>query len=263
MAVAAGWITLGLALVAGWILGVPRLEAHATSRHMARQIEIRFEGAPEWAAGEIVESLQAAARAELSPDPLRQDDLVRVRSALMASGWLDAVDQVQRVDPGLVSVSGRFARPAAVLRKHDASLDHLLDERGRLLPRTYPAGTSELTAIIGSWSTLPALPAAPWVAQEAKVGLDLLELLRNRPWRAQVREIHVSRDAAGSTISLSIVTDRGSTIVWGKQPGREGAGEVPAERKIQYLDYHHEHYGHIDRGLTQELDITGDVVIGR
>ncbi len=150
-----------------------------------------------------------------------------------------------------------------MLRKHDASLDHLLDERGRLLPRTFPAGASGLTAIVGSWSTLPALPAAPWVAQEAKAGLDLLHLVRPRPWRAQVREIHVARDAAGGAIRLSIVTDRGSTIVWGRPPGGEGVGEVPAERKIQYLDYHHEQYGHVDRGLTQELDVTGDVVIGR
>ena len=256
-------IAAGLVLVAAWVFGVPRLEAHAAAQNMTRRIEIRFEGASEWVSGEILETLQAAARAELSPDPLKRDDLVRVRSALLAIGWFDAVDQVQRVHAGLVSVSGRFARPAAVLRKHEATLDHLLDERGRLLPWTYPAGASGLTAIVGSWSSLPALPAAPWVAQEAQAGLDLLKLIRQRPWRAQVREIHVTRDPAGSTIDLKLVTDRGSTIVWGREPGREGAGEVPADRKIQYLDYHHEHHGHIDRGLTQELDITGDIVIGR
>jgi hypothetical protein len=38
---------------------------------------------------------------------------------------------------------------------------------------------------------------------------------------------------------------------------------VSAEQKLSYLDYHHQHYGHIDRGFLQEIDITGDVVIGR
>jgi hypothetical protein len=38
---------------------------------------------------------------------------------------------------------------------------------------------------------------------------------------------------------------------------------VSAEQKLSYLDYHNEHYGHIDRGFLREIDITGDVVIGR
>ena len=62
--------------------------------------------------------------------------------------------------------------------------------------------------------------------------------------------------------SIRLVTDRGCTILWGRAPGEEQGGNVPASQKLSYLDYHHEEYGHIDRGL-QELDITGDVVVGK
>jgi hypothetical protein len=63
--------------------------------------------------------------------------------------------------------------------------------------------------------------------------------------------------------SIRLITDRGCVILWGRAPGEERGGEVSAEQKLSYLDYHHEHYGHIDRGFLQEIDITGDVVIGR
>lgn len=263
IAVSSAWLAGTLVVVTAWILGVPKLEAQASVRYLVQEVEVRFVEAPQWAGPELLEHLRGLARAELSPDPLRRQDLVGVRAALFASGWFDTVEQVRRLHGGLVEITGRFARPIAVLREAEGTRDHLVDAQGRLMPRTFTAGRSGLPAIVGSWSGLPALPEAPWVAQEVQVGLELLRLVRGRPWTQQVREVHVHRDPADGHLALELVTDRGCRVIWGRAPGREGVGEVPAARKLEYLDYHHEHYGHIDRGLQQELDITGDVVIGR
>ncbi len=62
---------------------------------------------------------------------------------------------------------------------------------------------------------------------------------------------------------MRLTTDRGCTIIWGRAPGEEHGREVSARRKLDYLDYHHNQYGHIDRGFPRTVDITGDVVIGR
>jgi hypothetical protein len=91
--------------------------------------------------------------------------------------------------------------------------------------------------------------------------LKVLHLIHGRPWRSQVAEIDVASYLGRSSIRM--ITDRGCVVLWGRSPDDEQGGEVSAEQKLSYLDYHHEHYGHIDRGFLQELDITGDVVIGR
>ncbi len=262
-AVTAAWIVGIAVLLTAWVMGVPRLEAHASSRHESRRIEVEFSDPPSWLKGELADHLGALARAELSPDPLQREDLVRVRAALTATGWFEQVEQVRRLDPGRVEVSGTYAHPVAVVREQSGTRDHLLDATGRLLPRSYPAASSGLTSIVGSWSQLASMPSAPWVAEEVEAALEVLKLVRTRPWSSQVGEIHVARDPSSSRITLRLITSRGCAIVWGRPPGQEGVGEVAVERKLQYLDYHHEQYGHIDRGMTGELDITGDVVVGR
>ncbi len=55
---------------------------------------------------------------------------------------------------------------------------------------------------------------------------------------------------------LSLITDRGQRILWGRPPGEEAQGEVTVERKLYYLDYPYEHFGHIDSGYDGDLDIT-------
>ncbi len=62
---------------------------------------------------------------------------------------------------------------------------------------------------------------------------------------------------------MTLLTDRGCEIVWGRGPGDDIAGEVSTDQKLQYLDYHHSEYGHIDRGFPRRLDISGPVVTGQ
>jgi len=90
--------------------------------------------------------------------------------------------------------------------------------------------------------------------------LELVALIVDQPWRTQVARIDVTLHRKDG--SLRIITDRGCTITWGRAPGEESGGDVPARQKLGYLDYHYQHTGHIDRGLV-ELDVTGDVVVGR
>lgn len=256
----AAWLVGIGGLIAAWILGVPRLEAHAALRGRGDSPVCRFESTPAWATGELEEMLLDTAGQHFGDDPLARDDLVAAREALLRTGWLDAVEQVRRMHGGVVEIRARFAEPFAVIRDRDG--DHVVDPRGRLLPRTYPAGQAgPLMTITGVSADRPGHPGLQWEGADVAAALRLLEVIATRPWRGQVAAIDLSPQAGPPTLRL--LTDRGCAIIWGRAPGDESAGEVPAERKVSYLDYHHEQYGHIDRGFSRELDIRGDVVIGR
>ncbi len=99
-----------------------------------------------------------------------------------------------------------------------------------------------------------------WPGKDDTAALELVALINRKPWQDQVAQVDVARHWKAGSIHL--ITDRGCTITWGRAPGDEAGGNVPAQQKLSYLDYHHDQYGHIDRGL-EELDITGDVVVGR
>ncbi len=248
----AAWLVPAAALATAWGLGVPRLRAIAPRYHAAGPVEVRFSETPPWIDGAIEANLVSVARRHIR-GALRRDGLVGAREALLASGWFDEVPQVRRQAGGLVEIEARFSRPFAVVR--DGEGDHLVDVRGRLLPRSFTAGTAGLTAIVGARGRRPR-DTPVWPGGDVQAALAVLQLVRSRPWRHQVAEIDIGAP------SIVLITDRGCSILWGRPPGAEKGSEVPPDQKLRYLDYHFKHYGHIDRGFLRLIDITGDVVIG-
>jgi hypothetical protein len=256
-ATAVAWVLVIAALIAGWGLGVPRLQQSLASEAGGEgEIAIEFAGMPRWVNGDLAAMLTLTARRQLSADPFRHDDLVLVRDALLNTGWFESIEQVRRVRVDLVQVRGTFVRPFAVIR--DAEGDHLVDPHGRLLPRSYPHGEAERFLVItGAHFDRPQRPGVQWDGADITAALRLLRLLDSEPWADQISAIEAGdyfdrADGGG----LVIVTDHGSRIVWGSAPGEETAGEATAERKLSYLNYQAEHQGHIDGGYEGELDIT-------
>ncbi len=259
--VAAAWVLGAGVLVAAWVLGVPRLEAYASSRPWPGQVEVRFLDPPPWLGDDLKTSLVQTAEEHIDPDPQNRHGLVIAREMLQATGWFDEITQVRRVSSGLVEVDARFAQPFAVIRDSTGEADHLVDPRGRLLPRAFSMGQAKhFTAVVGAAFDRPR-PGEHWPGSDVTAALKVLHLIQERPWRGQVAEIDVG--AYMREASIRLVTDRGCVVLWGRSPGDEYGGEVSADQKLSYLDYHDEHYGHIDRGFLREIDITGDVVIGR
>jgi hypothetical protein len=260
--VVAAWALGAGGLVSAWVLGVPRLEAYAAAQPQPDGVEVRFLDRPPWLDGDLEADLVRAAQETIDADPYNRQGLVVAREKLLATGWFDEIAQVRRVNLGLVEVDARFARPFAVIREPGAAAAHLVDPRGRLLPRAFPTGQAgPFTTIVGVGFDRPSRAGELWPGSDVTAALKVLHLIHDRPWRGQVAEINMTSYLREASIRL--VTDRGCVILWGREPGKEHGGEVSAQQKLSYLDYHHEHYGHIDRGFLQEIDITGDVVIGR
>jgi hypothetical protein len=248
-------------LAAAWIYGVPHLQAYALRRQSPpAAIQVSLPGRPAWVDADLAGSLVQVAAKEIGPDPFRRDDLAAARSALLATGWFHDVTQVTRLAPGRIEIQARFVQPCAVVQDGHGRL-HLVDAEARLLPRSYAADRApRLPTIRGAGHGPPAAPGRRWSGEDVPAAIALLRLVRERAWLDQVDHVDVARHPRDG--SLRLVTDRGCTIIWGRRPGEEGGAEVPASQKLGYLDYHFRNYGHIDRGL-KELDVTGDVVVGR
>ena len=123
----------------------------------------------------------------------------------------------------------------------------------------FGAGEAEgkFIAIVGARFDRPAQAGNAWEGADVAAAMRLLRTLYEQPWWQQVASLDVSSYLSDQ--SLTLVTDRGCLITWGRIPGEEMAAEVPCSRKLDYLQHHHSRYGHIDRGFTT-LDIRTDTV---
>jgi hypothetical protein len=257
---AAGWLSVVVAIVATWTLGVPRLQAMSAGKPASAEQVVQFVDAPVWLKGEDFRLLSLAVQNELAAHAgetlLSRDDLLAARTALEHSGWITAVRQIQRVDADRVLVSAEYVTPFGLIRYEGA--EHLIDDRGVLLPKSVPVGSMPQFMVLNDPSMpRPAHVGEPWSGADVEAGLALMRRLADKPWRHQIAAIDLSEfDLTGR---LLLISDRGCRMIWGAPPGREGAREVNAAQKIRYLQYHFERSGHIDRGYS-DLDLSGDYV---
>jgi hypothetical protein len=97
-----------------------------------------------------------------------------------------------------------------------------------------------------------------WGGADLKDGIALLRELRTNGLLDQVDGFDLGDGAESGTIS--IITNRGTRVVWGAGPGRERPGEQPARVKVQRLMTIYERAGLLDGG-TGYIDIRGDDIM--
>lgn len=256
--IGASWIT-GIAAVAGaCMLGVPRLQAFASQQRFAREVHVRFVDPPRWFNGDLANHLIETAEMNLGGDPMRRDDLVICRDALLQTGWFESIEQVRRVATDEVEIDAHFAHPYAVIRDNDG--DHLIDVAARLLPLKYQRGArTNFMAITGVHFRRPRNCGEAWEGSDIVAALKLLHIIDQQPWKSQVTEISVSGHVRGEPIKLK--TDHDTSIVWGAAPGEEAALEVRGEDKLRRLNFLFQKFGRIDGHESGEIDITNEKAV--
>lgn len=236
--------------------GAPRTAPSLT----ASPVEIVFRELPPWMQGDELERLSCIVTESISDDPLDRAGLVHARERLLATGWFESIAQLRRREMDRIEVVGAFVTPAALVRRGER--DHLIDADARLLPRSWPAGQGPaLGVIVGASSDLPRHPGETWAGADLSAALAVLAVVDRQPWAAQIEAIDLF--GFGADRSVRMLTNRGTAIRWGRAPGEERAAEVPAAMKLDYLMLHYRKYGHIDGGLSGEVDVSQDVAVVR
>lgn len=259
--VAGAWTAtlIGAALALG--MGVPVLRADALKRAPEGPITVTFSDRPVWMTDGEIGPIADLVAEQIAGSPMDRAGLERAREALTSTGWFEEIRQVRRSGADQVLVEGDWAVPFAVVR--EGGYDHLVDMRGRLLPRCYRPGTAPrgLLHIEGAHQPRPQAYGTPWPGEDMSAAMSLARLVADAPWRAQIAWIDLADTRQDGCLRLK--TTRGCTVKWGRAPGREGAAEVPSKQKLEYLGWLHDHYGRIDAGCEDQLDLLTDYVGSR
>jgi hypothetical protein len=247
----------------GAVVGIPKLRAFAVERSRLDpgQLTSAFQPSPAWMPAATLRALSGNAREALGEtSALDAGALERAHQGLLASGWFERIEQVQRSGRNELTVTAEFRVPFALIRSGEE--DHLVDRSGRRLALAYAKGDQRppLPLIEGVALPKPAEPGQPWVGGDVRAALHLAALVRDRPWFANghARAIDASRYASEGL--LLIVTERGGSVLWGSDPNDRSIGEMPPERKLAALDALYRDSGSIDDANGRALDLRFDVV---
>lgn len=257
---AAAWAGALAALAIGLAVWVPSLVDRARTAPLPGPVTVTLTGLPAWLPADERVAIERGIVKSVGASPFDRDGLVAARQVAERSGWYVDVAQVRRADVDRVVVDGTWCVPFALVC--DAAGEHLVDTRGRLLPRDYPAGKGpRLLRLRGVSHPMPAAVGATWPGDEVAAALAMAALFADRPWRTQVASIDLSGWARDGVLQMT--TDRGCAITWGKAPGKESAAEVPASQKLGMLQLAFDRTGRIDAGAPNALDLRGDMSVAR
>ena len=225
-----------------------------------------------WVNQETRETLEALVLKTMSESPVDGEALTRTRQALLRTGWFTDALRVERSQNGLVrvgpsdgtSVLGLWRFPVAAVRQ--AGKDHLVASGGELLPLSYEPDASGMKLIVGVRTPAPAWGEA-WLGGEVQAGLKLLGYVQSHPsFRAgtsgskQLAAIDVSEFTPGK--QLSIITERGTKVIWGGPLDTMNAGQVKDSVKLERLAMLVRDYGRMDAGQAMvDIRIEGNIYI--
>ena len=252
--VALGGVALAL------VLWVPRLFNQVHTAPLGSPIRVVLRNHPDWLPKDERIAIERGVIKSLGSSPFDHEGLVAARNSVARCGWYTDVAQVRRSDIDEVIVDGTWAIPFALVC--DAAGEHLVDTRGRLLPRNYAAGRGpRLLRISGVSMPMPAACGAVWPGDEVSAALAMATLVVDRAWRTQIAAVDVSGWANDGILRMR--TDRGREIVWGRAPGKESATEVPAIQKLAALQLAFDRSGRIEGSAPNAIDLRGDLTVTR
>ncbi len=172
-----------------------------------------------------------------TPDPLSPVPLAALGEHLEQSGWFDGPPRVERTGRGSIVVSGQWRRAAAVVRQ--MGRDYLVDWQGRPMPAVFDAGTTEYRFVRGTTkepirkSDGSIDRTQTWPDTGVIEGLKLIGVLATEPYFDQVAGVDASDFFFDA--KLTIVTTRGTEVVWGGPVGEFVPGEASVDDKLARL----------------------------
>lgn len=200
----------------------------------------------------LTDSLRRLAEQRISVAPTFRlyadsEQLARVTESIYKQArrcpWLADVRQVRvRADQAIL-IDAAFRRPLTFLVSGEKAF--LVDERGVQLTDGIPATDVRRDVgplVIEGADARPPGPGRQWPGEDVQAGLALVatlqtaELGSRTSYRSYLRAVDLGAYDPVIDGPLLIATDwRGLHITWGRPPGEEYEIELPAERKLAYL----------------------------
>ena len=232
-----------------WLL--PRIAPLAETRareFLVDPIHLEVSTAPDWFAATVEPGLRAAL-GELAPTPLRSDEEVvaLARSIERATGWVRAVERIEKRYPNRLEVELSLREPVALIETESGLV--LTDAEGCVIaPAADSAGWLERHQLPLVHAARPLRDASPGTTlHDAGIEEGLRVAVELAPHRAalEARDLHLDvidvtaqvRGGGRALTDVELYTRQGLAVEWGRSSGhpRFGALEPTTEEKVRGL----------------------------
>jgi len=246
-------------LVIAWYFVWQEVRPYVLPKYAIRPESVEITPLPDW--------IKTDVRAEVFRDgsldgPLSILDeglAERVYNAFSLHPWVAKVVQVSKVDPSLVRVELVYRRPVCMVEVTGGL--YAVDVEGVVLPSTdfYSVEAIRYPRLAGI-DTEPMGPVGTrWGDPRVLGGAEIAAALGSEwsAWRLQ----RIMPSAATSAPSIydytyTLFTQGGTRILWGRAPGAQVPGEIPAPEKVARLRAYVRQFGSLDyREGPRELDV--------
>ncbi len=249
-------------LISSGVWGLSRLEGYVNKLDIftSSQVTVSLDSQPQWMSKALASQILSESFAPIVDELARihrqghNQEIPRILAQQLAkNAWIKKVKWVRRTFAGQMLVNCEFREPAAMLKSK--GVYYLIDSNGYLLPGKYnqqAIRTCGLMEIRGAAGSIPSA-GKKWNNPDLMAGLRLVKLLRTMPFRKQIQAVDVTNfkgriDPTRSWILL--ITDRNTTIRWGRPPGMEDGLETTAQEKLALIAGIYKRQGHVDFGRS-------------
>ena len=189
----------------------------------------------------------------LGPLSILDVDLsVKLAEAFLAHPWIARVDRVSKRFPAGVDVHLEYRVPVAMVELHDGSGVLPVDEQAVLLPdRDFTVAEAERYPLIAEIYTKPPSAHGKRWGDAAVLGGAQIAASLGSDWHtfgiARIVPLERKPAKSGFEFTYALITKTGTRIDWGRAPGSDMPGEVPAREKIAQLKrYQTQNKGSLD-----------------
>jgi len=254
-------VLLTTAFFAAWYYGWQQVgqEVLSSDQYSLTMDRVDITPLPEW--------IHADVRAEVFRDAsldrplsIMDDDLnKRIFDAFSLHPWIAEVCRVTKHHPARVKVELVYRRPVCMVLASGELLP--VDAEGVLLPTGdfSPVEAAKYPQLVGIETVPVGPPGTRWGEAKVAGGARIAAVL-GPVWQ----QLGLSRIVASSMVEIGrddaytyeLFTRSGTRIIWGRAPGPDPPGEIPAVDKVAWLTRYYKENGTLD-GVDgpQTLDV--------
>lgn len=223
--------------------------------------EIEVNALPHWVPADLVAQVLEVAKLPPQLSLLSPELTEQLAHAFAQHPWVARVVEVRKQSsPPRLQVTLEFREPVCMVEMRDGL--YPLSADGTLLPsRDFSlAETAHYIKIQNVRSTPSGPEGTPWGDPTVAGACRLAESLRDHWADLQLKAIRAPKRTTAEVdldeLEYSLVTDGGSSILWGRAPGVDRPGELTVTQKIGRLEKYLADFGSFDRPAgPYEIDI--------
>ena len=227
---------------------------------------------PRWMSEYLVQKIAASARPTGLHSAFDHDMLVKSREQLAKNPWISKVYDVRRAyreKPGdTLEIDCEYRVPAALVKW--GAYYWLVDRDGFKLPEQYEEadvpkivrvedGHIDIRIIEGVHRPPPET-GKHWVGDDLAGGLEVVALLRDKPYALEILKADVTDYFERRTAHVWLVTKDDSRIAWGRGPSeldKDPFMEISTAKKLDHLQRIYAQFGRVDTGKAK-VDLRWD-----